>query len=83
MPSKIQLQMQQENSTRHYRGYAVHPSAHRLPDGYFSANLLLERSSDVHSDHQYRFYSLDYFSQEVDAIAYSRRWAQRWIDCNG
>ncbi|QGZ59964.1 hypothetical protein FAZ97_34105 [Paraburkholderia acidiphila] len=28
---------------RDYRGYAVRPSAHRLPDGYFSSNLSLTR----------------------------------------
>lgn len=73
----------QETSVQHYRGYAVHPSAHRLPDGYFSANLLLARSSAAVADMQYRFYSLDYFSKEGDAIDFSREWAQQWIDCNG
>jgi hypothetical protein len=73
----------QKTPVQHYRGYAVRPSAHRLPDGYFSANLLLTRSNAVVPDSQYRFYSLDYFSKETDAIDYSREWAQRWIDCNG
>jgi len=72
-----------ETTIQHYRGYAVRPSAHRLPDGYFSANLLLERSSAIVSDSQYRFYSLDYFSKEIDALDFSRQWAQDWIDNNG
>ena len=64
-----------------YRGYAVHASAHRLRDKTFSANLLLKRSdTDLH---EYRFFSLDYFSRESDAIKYSRRWARDWIDTRG
>ena len=72
-----------ETAIQHYRGYAARPSAHRLPDGYFSANLLLERSSAIVADTQYRFYSLDYFSKEIDALDFSRQWAQHWIDSNG
>ncbi|CAH2810399.1 MAG: hypothetical protein CBARDMAM_6030 [uncultured Caballeronia sp.] len=78
--SKINMQ---ETPVQHYRGYAVHPSAHRLPDGSFSANLLLARSDSTRSDTQYRFYSLDYFAKEVEAIHYSRQWARGWIDTKG
>ena len=73
----------QETSVHHYRGYAVRPSAHQLPDGYYSANLMLERPHAIRPDMHYRFYSLDYFRKEVDAIDFSRQWAQHWIDNNG
>jgi hypothetical protein len=67
----------------HYRGYAVHASAHRLCDKTFSANVVLERSNTDRTDAQYRFYSLDYFSKESDAVEYSRQWARDWIDTRG
>ncbi|MEZ2350236.1 hypothetical protein [Caballeronia sp. RCC_10] len=70
-------------SNQHYRGYAVHPFAHRLGDNGFSANLLLERADTDCGDPAYQFYSLDYFSKEADAIAYSQRWAEDWIDARG
>ncbi|WP_084675791.1 hypothetical protein [Caballeronia insecticola] len=70
-------------STQSYRGYAVHPSAHRLCDESFSANLLIKRADGHSSDSQYRFFSLGYFPQEAQAIAYSRRWARDWIDTRG
>ncbi|MFM0323190.1 hypothetical protein [Caballeronia glebae] len=70
-------------SLNQYRGYTVQASAHRLRDKTFSANLLLERSSDPMTDAQYRFYALDYFSKESEAIEYSRRWAREWIDTRG
>ncbi|KIG07551.1 hypothetical protein [Caballeronia concitans] len=70
-------------SIQNYRGYAVHASAHRLRDNSFSANVLLERADQNPSDSEYRFYSLDYFPKEADAIEYSRRWAQDWIDTRG
>jgi hypothetical protein len=70
-------------SLNHYRGYAVHPFAHRLRDNSFSANLLLERADNDPVGSQYRFFSLDYFPKESDAIEYSRRWAREWIDTRG
>jgi hypothetical protein len=64
----------------HYNGYAVQPSAHRLPDGSFSSNLLLERTDSEHGDRRYRFYSLDYFMNEEQALQHSTRWARDWVD---
>lgn len=66
-----------------YRGYSVRPSAHRLPDGYFSADLLLERSSALAEKMQYRFYSLGYFDKEIEATNFSREWAEDWINSKG
>jgi hypothetical protein len=63
--------MQTRHPHHHYRGYAVHPSAHRLPDGTFSSNLLLERLRPSSTDPQYRFFSLDYFASEREAIRHS------------
>ncbi|MDR5741346.1 MULTISPECIES: hypothetical protein [unclassified Caballeronia] len=70
-------------SNQHYRGYAVHPFAHRLGDNSFSANVLLERAEQNPGDTDYQFYSLDYFPKEADAIAYSSQWAREWIDTRG
>ena len=42
----------QNKHIHHYNGYAVQPSAHRLPDGSFSSNLLLERAG-IHDDAYY------------------------------
>ncbi|KND54922.1 hypothetical protein BPUN_3664 [Candidatus Paraburkholderia kirkii] len=70
-------------SSIHYRGYAVLASAHRMRDKAFSANLLLWRSDRELADSEYRFYALDYFSNEADAVAHSRRWARDWIDTRG
>jgi hypothetical protein len=67
----------------HYRGYAVHPSAHRLPDGYFSADLMLERLGAIAETQQYRFDSLAYFDGELEATHFSRRWAEDWIESRG
>jgi hypothetical protein len=36
--------------TQQYNGYAVQPSAHRLPDGCFSSNLLLERTNSAQAE---------------------------------
>ncbi|HHL4081793.1 MULTISPECIES: hypothetical protein [unclassified Burkholderia] len=66
-----------------YNGYAVHPSAHRLPDGSFSSNLLLERTDSAHDEGRYQFYSLDYFASEAQALAHSARWARNWVDTRG
>jgi hypothetical protein len=69
--------------SQQYRGYAVRPSAHRLPDGHFSSNLLLERPDARVVGTTYRFYSLDYFHSEEEAIHYSNHWARNWIDARG
>ncbi|MCG7400431.1 MULTISPECIES: hypothetical protein [Caballeronia] len=65
--------MQTHSPHHHYRGYAIHPSAHRLPDGAFSSNLLLERLRPGRAGPQYRFFSLDYFASEPEAIRHSSR----------
>ncbi|AOJ04931.1 hypothetical protein WS70_24605 [Burkholderia mayonis] len=66
-----------------YRGYAVQSFAHRLSDGYFSSNLLLEKSPAHAEEALYRFYGLDYFSTEEEAVHYSSCWARNWIDTCG
>ncbi|MDR5783898.1 hypothetical protein QCE63_31245 [Caballeronia sp. LZ065] len=66
-----------------YRGYAVHAFTHRLHDTSFSANVMLERPETDSVESTYRFFSLDYFSKESEAIEYSRRWARDWIDTRG
>ncbi|AOI89535.1 hypothetical protein NUV26_00295 [Burkholderia pseudomultivorans] len=66
-----------------YNGYAVRPSAHRLPDGSFSSNLLLERHGSARTEGRYQFYSLDYFASEEQALQYSARWARHWVDTRG
>lgn len=70
-------------SIQNYRGYAVRPSAHRLPDGYFSSNLMLQRTDVQAAAALYQFYSLDYFSSEEEAIRYSTHWAHNWIETRG
>ncbi|ALL67381.1 MULTISPECIES: hypothetical protein [Paraburkholderia] len=73
----------QNSTTQQYGGYTVRPSAHCLPDGLFSANLLLERNGARRSPNQYEFFSLDYFVDEADAVDYARSWACHWIDTRG
>jgi hypothetical protein len=73
----------QNEHIQHYNGYAVQPSAHRLPDGSFSSNLLLERTGHAAADSRYQFYSLDYFSNEEQALQHSCRWARNWVDSRG
>jgi hypothetical protein len=73
----------QNQPVHHYRGYAVLPSAHRLPDGYFSSNLLLERPRIDAGGTLYRFDSLDYFNSADKAVRYAARWARHWIDSRG
>ena len=70
-------------SNTQYRGYAVRPSAHCLPDGSFSSNLTLRRSDVRTGTTHYEFYSLGYFDSEADALGYSDRWARDWIDTRG
>jgi hypothetical protein len=73
----------QSKHIHHYNGYAVQPSAHRLPDGSFSSNLLLERAGNVPAETRYQFYSLDYFNNEEQALQHSCRWARNWVDSRG
>ncbi|APA87376.1 hypothetical protein BJG93_17840 [Paraburkholderia sprentiae WSM5005] len=73
----------QKTPIENYHGYAVHPSAHRMSDGYFSSNLVLERPCTSSGTARYQFYSLEYFSDEHEAIRHSHRWAHKWIDGRG
>ncbi|CAG9192088.1 conserved hypothetical protein [Paraburkholderia tropica] len=73
----------QDKHIHQYNGYAVQPSAHRLPDGCFSSNLLLERTNSAQAETSYRFYSLDYFATEEQALEHSTRWARHWVDTRG
>ncbi|CAB3715108.1 hypothetical protein [Trinickia soli] len=73
----------QQSGTTQYRGYAVKPSAHYLPDGTFSSNLTLRRSDRRTGPMSYEFYSLGYFVSEADALEFSRRWARKWVDTRG
>jgi hypothetical protein len=66
-----------------YNGYAVQPSAHRLPDGTFSSNLLLDRTGCARTEGRYQFYALDYFASEEQALLHSARWARNWVDTRG
>jgi hypothetical protein len=75
--NKIKMQIQQ------YNGYAVQSSAHRLPDGSFSSNLLLERIDSARAEGRYWFYSLDYFKSEEQALQHSTQWARNWVDTRG
>jgi hypothetical protein len=73
----------QNKQIQEYNGYAVQPSTHRLPDGSFSSNLLLERIHSGRAERCYQFYSLDYFRSEEQALAHSTRWARNWVDTRG
>ncbi|KXU91214.1 hypothetical protein CI15_01130 [Paraburkholderia monticola] len=73
----------QNKYIHHYNGYAVQPSAHRLPDGSFSSDLLLERADCARNEGRYQFYSLDYFRNEDEALQHSARWARAWVDDRG
>ncbi|MGX7002117.1 hypothetical protein [Caballeronia sp. KNU42] len=66
-----------------YNGYKVVPSAHRLPDGSFASNLLLERHSGSEKGNRYQFHVLDYFKNEAQALGHSREWARQWVDTRG
>lgn len=66
-----------------YHGYTVCPSAHRLSDGSFTSNLLLERSSASGEPTQYQFHALEYFDNEEQALGYSSRWGRHWVDSRG
>ncbi|MFC0396956.1 hypothetical protein [Paraburkholderia rhizosphaerae] len=73
----------QNKQTQQYNGYAVQPSAHRLPDGSFSSNLLLQCTDITRAERRYQFYSLDYFTSEEQALRHSARWARNWVDTRG
>ncbi|AMM17759.1 MAG: hypothetical protein M3O74_16110 [Pseudomonadota bacterium] len=66
-----------------YHGYKVIAFAHRLPDGLFASNLLLERNSGTGKGNRYQFHALDYFKDEAQAIGHSRKWARNWVDDRG
>src|ERR1700733_4342867 len=58
--------MQNNKHLHHYNGYSVSPSAHRLPDGWFAANLLLVRGGALCDEPvSYKFHALDYFDNET------------------
>jgi hypothetical protein len=66
-----------------YNGYKVVPFAHRLPDGSFASNLVLERCSSSDKEGRYQFHVLDTFQDEAQALRHSCRWARRWVDDRG
>jgi hypothetical protein len=78
----IKIKMQ-DKQIQQYNGYAVQSSAHRLPDGSFSSNLLLERIDSGRAEGRYCFYSLDYFKSEEQALRHSTQWARNWVDTRG
>lgn len=82
-PSIFKKTIVQNPVARHYRGYAVRPSAHRLPDGCFSSNLTLTRPGDREERSRYEFYTLGYFSTELEALGFSDHWGRDWIDTRG
>ncbi|MGF6808376.1 hypothetical protein OKW30_003502 [Paraburkholderia sp. Clong3] len=85
MMSCGRLSLMQNNKPVHqYNGYSISPSAHRLPDGWFAANLLLTRS-DARSAAPvaYKFDALDYFDSETQAVGHATAWARGWVDSRG
>jgi hypothetical protein len=67
-----------------YNGYSVSPSAHRLPDGWFVANLLLVRADARRAEPiSYQFHALDYFDSETQAVRHATTWARDWVDSRG
>lgn len=76
--------MQNNNSSYRYNGYSVSPSANRLADGWFAANLLLVRGeSPDPATTRYKFDALDYFESETQAIGHAATWARDWVDSRG
>ena len=45
--------------------------------------VLLERTGSTCAEGRYRFYSLDYFTSEEQALQHSSRWARNWVDTRG
>jgi hypothetical protein len=66
-----------------YHGYQIVPSAHRLPDGSFASNLVLERKAGTTKGNRYQFHVLDYFKDEAQALVFACKWAKRWVDARG
>ncbi|WP_407670899.1 hypothetical protein [Paraburkholderia franconis] len=81
--SSQQRNKMKKTRSQQYGEYIVHPTAHRLSDGLFSADLMLEAAGEQVSPNRYEFFSLDYFVSEADAVRYARRWACNWIDTRG
>jgi hypothetical protein len=76
--------MQNNKHIHHYNGYSVSPSAHRLPDGWFAANLLLTRGDALNAEPvSYQFDALDYFDSETQALRHATAWARGWVDSRG
>jgi hypothetical protein len=76
--------MQHNKHLYHYNGYSVSPSAHRLPDGWFAANLLLVRGDSLEADPvSYKFHALDYFDSETQTLGHATTWARDWVDNRG
>lgn len=76
--------MKNNNHIHRYNGYSVSPSAFQLPDGWFAANLLLERSDGVGTEPAaYTFHALEYFDNEKQAVGHASTWARDWIDSRG
>lgn len=73
----------QNSNTHNYNGYTVKPSTHRLPDGSFASNLLLERTGRADENSRYQFHVLAYFDDEAQALGHSCRWAREWVDSRG
>ncbi|WP_087135511.1 hypothetical protein [Caballeronia arationis] len=62
--------MQNNKHIHQYNGYSVSPSAHRLPDGWFAANLLLTRGDARSAEPvSYKFDALDYKSAAHSCLA--------------
>jgi hypothetical protein len=84
------------NAPIRYKGYEVAPSAQRLPNGLYAANLTIGALPAAQTPAQYAapsspesnatrgalvsFDALDYFFDERHALAYACRWARMWID---
>jgi hypothetical protein len=64
---------------RRYKGYEMTPSAPRLGNGLFAADLVLESHRGPYTDVE-RFEALDYFFEAEQAVAYALRWGKLWID---
>jgi hypothetical protein len=76
--------MQNNKHIHQYNGYSVSPSAHRLPDGWFAANLLLTRGDAPGAEPvSYQFDALDYFNSETQAVGHATAWARGWVDSRG
>ncbi|CAG9230955.1 MULTISPECIES: transcriptional regulator [Paraburkholderia] len=68
------------HATLRYKGYEVAPSAQRLPNGLYAANLTIGTLPSTRPHAHRSFDALDYFFEERHALAYACRWARMWID---